>query len=69
MIQYYKKDMMLAATDPSIETQNSEKLHMTAGAGIKAIMNKNFIVSFEWGKPFNSGDGKNGMNIGLNYIF
>lgn len=69
VIQYYKKDMMLAATDPSIETQNSEKLHMTAGAGIKAIMNKNFIVSFEWGKPFNSGDGKNGMNIGLNYIF
>lgn len=69
VIQYYKKDMMLAVTDPDIESTNDEKLHMTAGAGIKAIMNRNFIVSFEWGKPFNSGDGKNGMNIGLNYIF
>jgi len=46
-----------------------EELHISAGLGIKAIMNRNFIISAEWGKPFDSRDGKNGINIGLNYIF
>ncbi len=55
--------------DFSTETSNKEKLHWSAGAGIKAIMAKNFVISAEFGKPFNKQDGKNGMNIGLNYIF
>lgn len=46
-----------------------EKMHLSAGLGIKAIMNRNFIVSVEWGKPFDKRDGTSGMNIGLNYIF
>ncbi|MCE5321263.1 MAG: BamA/TamA family outer membrane protein [Bacteroidales bacterium] len=68
-IQYYKSDLMRQSSDPVIFPQDSEALHMTAGLGIKAIMNRNFVVSFEWGKPFDKRDGKNGMNIGLNYIF
>jgi hemolysin activation/secretion protein len=69
VIQYYKSDLMRQSSDPVIVPQDSEALHMTAGFGIKAIMNRNFVVSFEWGKPFDKRDGKNGMNIGLNYIF
>jgi len=46
-----------------------EALHMSAGIGIKAVMNRNFIITAEWGKPFDARDGKNGINIGLNYIF
>jgi hypothetical protein len=42
---------------------------MSAGLGIKLVMNRNFVVSVEWGKPFDSQDGPNGMNVGLNYIF
>ena len=69
VIQYYKKDLMDSSSDLVISPKDSEALHMTAGFGIKAIMNRNFVISFEWGKPFDKRDGKNGMNIGLNYIF
>jgi hypothetical protein len=46
-----------------------ERLHMSAGLGAKLAMNRNFIVSAEWGKPFSRQDGASGMNLGLNYIF
>jgi len=48
---------------------DADGLHSSAGIGIKLVMNQNFIVSCEWGKPFDKRDGKSGMNIGLNYIF
>jgi outer membrane protein assembly factor BamA len=46
-----------------------ERLHMSAGLGAKLAMNRNFIISVEWAKPFAKQDGTNGLNIGLNYIF
>ncbi len=46
-----------------------EQIHMSAGMGLKLVMNRNFIVSVEWAKPLATQDGTNGMNIGLNYIF
>jgi hypothetical protein len=46
-----------------------ERLHMSAGLGVKLAMNRNFIVSAEWAKPFSRQDGTNGLNVGLNYIF
>ncbi len=46
-----------------------EKFHLSAGLGVKLAMNRNFIVSVEWAKPFASQDGTNGLNVGLNYIF
>jgi len=52
-----------------IESGDKEALHLSAGIGIKAIMNRNFIISAEYGKPFDDRDGKNGINIGLNFIF
>lgn len=62
VVQYYKKNRMDYSPD-------KEQLHMSAGLGAKAIMNRNFVVSAEWGKPFDVRDGKNGTNIGLNFIF
>ena len=50
-------------------TQNSEKLHMSAGIGLHFIMNQNFNINFEVGKCFDPNDGNIGINIGLNYIF
>ncbi len=44
-------------------------VHASAGAGIKIVMNHNFIISCEYGKPFDKRDGKGGINIGTNYIF
>lgn len=47
----------------------SEKLHWTAGIGLKIVMNENFIISADYGKPFDPQDGKSGLYIGLNYLF
>ena len=78
VVQYYKAEEMKAAaaelTPPEdsflmIYVPEKETLHMSAGLGIKAIMNRNFVITAEWGKPFDARDGKNGINIGLNYIF
>lgn len=51
------------------QKDSESSYHLSAGAGIKAIMNRNFVVSVELGKPFDKQDGKNGLNVGLNYIF
>ena len=51
-------------------TGKSEKLHMSAGAGLHIIMNQNFNINFEFGKCLDKNDGEGlGINIGLNYIF
>ena len=72
IVQPYRLDQMEAMAGQEaalVYSGQKEKLHMSAGIGVKVVMNRNFIVSCEWGKPFNSQDGKSGMNIGLNYIF
>ncbi len=78
VVQPYRLDEMKAAEtayvadggEPGlIYSGRDEKLHMSAGLGIKLVMNRNFIVSVEWAKPFDKQDGKSGINVGLNYIF
>jgi outer membrane protein assembly factor BamA len=72
VVQYHKMDEMRdQMPDMTLyySVNDPEKLHLSAGLGGKAIMNRNFVISAEWGKPFDSRDGKNGLNIGLNYIF
>ena len=57
-------------TVADLYTQQAEKLHMSAGAGLHVIMNQNFNVACELGKCFSQSDGTGlGMRIGLNYIF
>lgn len=49
---------------------NECRPHMTAGLGIKLVMNHNMVVSFEGGKPFDKNDGTGlWTNIGFNYLF
>ncbi len=71
VINYYKEPVAVMTLLPLPEYYDELKdsIHWSAGIGFKAIMNKNFVISFEFGKPFNRQDGTNGMNIGLNYIF
>ena len=68
-----------------IYTGQKEKLHMSAGIGLKLAMNRNFILSAEVAVPLNTkvytntdlnvpvselkSSYKPGVNIGLNYIF
>jgi len=50
-------------------SEGAEKLHWSSGAGLKLVMNENFIISGDIGHALNEQDGTNGMYIGLNYLF
>ena len=57
-------------TVADLYTQQAEKFHMSAGAGLHVIMNQNFNIACELGKCFSQSDGTGlGMRIGLNYLF
>jgi outer membrane protein assembly factor BamA len=47
----------------------AERFHTSAGIGLRVVMNENFIVAVDYGKPFDRRDGKSGLYIGLNYLF
>jgi outer membrane protein assembly factor BamA len=46
-----------------------ESLHVSGGAGVRFVMNQNFIIAVDFGKAFNEQDGNTGLYIGLNYLF
>ncbi len=46
-----------------------EKIHATAGFGLRLVLNENFIIAADWGKAFDKRDGNTGLYIGLNYLF
>lgn len=76
-------DMGIITEDRKFEEQSSKDnellglysgegyndIHASAGMGLKLVMNHNFIISVEYGKPFDKRDGKGSLNIGTNYIF
>jgi hypothetical protein len=67
-------ETMVNQTVPSSEQSDyfnfgAEKPHLTAGTGLKIVMNENFIISADYGRTFNDQDGKGGIYIGLNYLF
>ena len=47
----------------------ARRLHKSAGAGLKIVMNENFIVSWELAKAFDHDNPGWGLSIGSNYIF
>lgn len=53
-----------------VYSTKKETPHMSAGLGLKIIMNKNFVISAEFAKAFNNLDGAGMASyIGFNYIF
>ena len=48
---------------------DKEKMHFSAGGGVRFIMNKNFIVSFDYGRALNKNDGRDGFYIDLDYLY
>lgn len=48
---------------------DAETLHFTYGAGLRVVMNENFVISLDYGRATREQDGKSGMYIGLNYLF
>jgi hypothetical protein len=67
-------DYNILSLDPTSQADDyfapdTEKLHWSGGIGLKLVMNENFIISGEFGQALNEQDGKNGIYIGLNYLF
>jgi hypothetical protein len=48
---------------------SKEKLHLSYGAGLRIVMNENFVVACDYGRAVNPQDGSTGLYIGLNYLF
>ena len=69
VVQSYKLDDIKESNSLFVYSGHSEKMHLSAGLGLKAAMNRNFVISIEWAKPFEKSDGKQGLYFGLNYIF
>ena len=48
---------------------DAEGLHISYGAGLRIVMNQNFIIAVDYGMAADERDGDSGMYIGLNYLF
>ena len=46
-----------------------EKLHFSAGVGIRFIVNHNFIIAIDYGRAFDKSDGTRSEYIALDYLF
>ena len=47
----------------------NEGLHISYGAGLRFVINSNFIIAVDYGLAAKKEDGTKGMYIGLNYLF
>jgi len=47
----------------------AEAMHYSFGAGLRAVMNQNFVIAADYGIAADERDGDSGIYIGLNYLF
>ena len=62
-------DVESSVTMGQLFSNDKEELHMSFGAGLRIVMNRNFIIAIDHGRPFDSRDGAGGTYIGLNFLF
>jgi hypothetical protein len=55
--------------NPDFFKADAEKFHYSYGAGLRIVMNENFVIAADYGMTPNVQDGTSGMYIGLNYLF
>jgi outer membrane protein assembly factor BamA len=58
-----------AGVRPDFYKKDAESLHATLGLGFRIVLNENFIVAVDYGRPLDTRDGTGGLYIGLNYLF
>jgi len=49
--------------------EGAEEMHVSYGAGLRIVMNQNFIIAADYGIAADERDGDSGLYIGLNYLF
>ena len=68
--EYLEKHPTATFENNPFYSGNEEKLHATAGCGLKIVMNRNFVISVEMARALDGRDGqKLWNNIGFNYLF
>lgn len=59
-----------ASDDPTdYFAPGTEKMHFSYGAGMRIVMNTNFVIAIDYGIAADDRDGESGLYIGLNYLF
>lgn len=48
---------------------SNDGIHLSYGAGLRFVINSNFIIAVDYGLAAKKDDGTKGMYIGLNYLF
>jgi hypothetical protein len=72
IVQFIDRDLSDWPEDGSFDqffNPGAESFHSTAGIGIKVGLNENFVVSADYGRSFNIGDGTSGFYIKLFWLF
>ncbi len=72
IIQPFREEELKTAELEGVELYSGDKenLHMSAGAGLKIIMNRNMILGVDVGRALDTRDGqKFKVFVGFNYIF
>lgn len=49
--------------------EGAEEMHYSFGAGLRVVMNQNFVIAADYGMAVDERDGESGIYIGLNYLF
>lgn len=49
--------------------QDNDQLHASYGAGLKIAMNRNFVLSLDYGRAADKRDGTSGLYINIGYLF
>lgn len=62
-------DPLLPDVPSVLAPSDEESLHTSVGGGLKVVLNKNFIVSVDYGKALDERDGGGGLYIGMNFLF
>lgn len=60
---------MSSVPQPDYFNWDAEKFHYSYGAGLRVVMNENFVIAADFGMTPNEQDGTSGIYIGLNYLF
>ena len=63
------EDVGIGITEEQIFSTDKESFHLSYGGGFGIVMNRNFIIAIDHGRPFDKRDGKSGTYIGLNFLF
>lgn len=54
---------------PDYFSWGAEEMHYSYGAGLRIVMNENFIIAIDYGLTADKQDGTSGFYMGLNYLF